>query len=227
MAESTARTERTGPAQPRLTAVRPGPLVAADPAEVRDGDADLDDTEIRELSADTLVWSGRRRLGSSRVTQLAVTAWSAAGASIVGSVLEDVSVVALAARESSWWNVEIGQSRIGSAELYDSMWRSVRFSHCKLGYLNLRGAKLTDVVFADCVIDELDLGRATANRVAFPGTRIGRLEPTGATLTDVDLRGASLAELGDLTGLRGASITFDQLLDLAPALAAGIGIRIE
>nr|WP_300144883.1 pentapeptide repeat-containing protein [Propionicimonas sp.] len=227
MAESTTRAERTGPAQPRLTAVRLGALVPADPADVADGDADLDDTEVRDLRTDTLVWSGRRRLGSSRVAQLAAAEWIAPGASIVGSVLEEVSVVALGGRESSWRNVEISQSRIGSAELYDSMWRNVRFSHCKLGYLNLRGAKLTDVVFADCVIDELDLGRATVNRVALPGTRIGRLEPAGATLTDVDLRGATLADIGDLAGLRGATVTIDQLLDLAPMLAARIGIRVE
>jgi uncharacterized protein YjbI with pentapeptide repeats len=210
-----------------LAPVRLGALTPADPAEVVAGDADFDEIEIRDLRAESFEWSGRRRLGSSRVSQVSVAEWAAPGASVVGSILEDVSVVALRGRDSSWWKVEISQSRIGSGELYDTTWRGVRFSHCKLGYLNLRGAKLTDVSFADCVIDELDLGRATATRVAFPGTRIGRLEPVGATLTDVDLRGAMLAGVGDLAGLRGASIALDQLLDLAPMLADRFGIRIE
>jgi hypothetical protein len=63
--------------------------------------------------------------------------------------------------------------------------------------------------------------------VSFAGTRIGRLELSGSKLEDVDLRGASLADIGTLEGLRGATITLDQLLEIAPALAEGLGIKVE
>lgn len=222
-----ARQEPDGPAAPRLTTVRPGPLAPVAAAEVCDGDVDLDGVVIEGLRADDLVWTGRRRLGSSRVDGLAVGSWEAAGCSFVDAILDGVEVSALGAPGSSWWNVEISGSRIGSAELYDTTWRSVRFSRCKLGYLNLRGAKLTDVVFADCIVEELDLARSTASRVAFPGTRLNKVEFSGSKLTDVDLRSARLEDVGDLEGLRGASITVDQLLDLAPGLAARLGIRVE
>ncbi len=219
--------ESRGPLPPRLRKLTVGALRPADPDEVEDGDADLDEVELRGLRFDRMTWTGRRRLGSALVSDLVVRDWTARGASVVDSVLEEVDVVGLSAAESGWWKVEVRQSRIGSAELYDSVLRNVHFVRCKLGYLNLRGAGLTDVAFTDCIIEDLDLMRATASRVSFPGTRIARLEVSGSKLTDVDLRGARLAGIGSLDGLRGATITIEQLLEIAPALAAGLGINVE
>jgi uncharacterized protein YjbI with pentapeptide repeats len=219
--------KQEGPAAPRLTAPRPRGLGSVPDADVVEGDDDLDAVEVSGLRADALSWTGRRRLGGSRVTGLSVGTWSAPAASFVDSVLDAVEVVSLDAAGSSWWNVEVTGSRVGSGALYDSTWRSVHASRCKLGYLNLRDAQLTDVVFSDCTIEELDLARATASRLAFPGSRIARIELTGSRLADVDLRDARVDDVGNLEGLRGASITTAQLLDLAPALAARLGIRVE
>lgn len=219
--------ERDGPDAPRLHPPRLGALTAVPADLARDGDDDLDAVAIQALTADQLTWTGRRRLGASLLSDVTARAWRAPGASVVGSVVERLEVVALSAPESGWWNVEIRQSRVGSAELYDSNWRGVRFSRCKLGYVNLRGAQLTDVLFTDCVITDLDLGHATASRVAFPGTRIDRLDFSGSRLADVDLRGARLNDIGSIEGLRGASISLEQLLDLAPALAERLGIRLD
>jgi uncharacterized protein YjbI with pentapeptide repeats len=216
-----------GPVAPRLKPVRLGELAPADPAEAVASDLDLDSVELADLRADELSWTGRRRLGASLVRNLTAHRWSARGASVVGSILDGVEVVGLDAAGSGWWNVEITGSRIGSGELYDSSWRCVQFTRCKLGFLNLRNAQLTDVAFVDCIIEDLDLGRATATRVAFPGSRIARIELGHSSLTDVDLRSARLGEIADLEGLRGATITFAQLLDLAPGLAARLGIKVE
>jgi len=183
--------------------------------------------ELAGLSLDRMVWTGRRRLGSSRVSDLVVGDWQARAASLVESVVERADIVTLSAAESAWWNVEVQQSRIGSAELHGAVLRNIHFVRCKLGYLNLRGATLTDVAFTDCIISDLDLMRATATRVSFSGTRISRLELSGSKLEDVDLRGAALADIGTLEGLRGATITLDQLLEIAPALAEGLGIKVE
>jgi hypothetical protein len=53
--------------------------------------------------------------------------------------------------------------------------------------------------------------------------RLGR-----ATLKRADLRGATLLDLADgYESLRGAVISTGQLLELAPALAATIGITVK
>jgi uncharacterized protein YjbI with pentapeptide repeats len=207
--------------------VTPGGLQPVDAADAAEGDDDLDEVELADLTLDAMTWTGRRRLGSSRVSDLVVGDWHARAASLVDSVLERLDIVALSAVESGWWNVEVQQSRIGSAQLHGSTLRNVHFVRCKLGYLNLRGANLTDIAFTDCIISDLDLMRATATRVSFAGTRITRLELSGSRLEDVDLRGAALTDIGTLEGLRGATITLDQLLELAPALSESLGIKVE
>ena len=212
---------------PRLGAIRLPELSPADPDEVLNGDSDLDGVEVVGLRCEELSWTGRRRLGESSVSDLSVTTWEAKGASLVESRLETCEIVALSAPDSQWRSVELRQSRIGSAELYDAELRSVSFVGCKLGFLNLRGARLTDVAFIDCIIEGIDLMRATVTRVTFDGSRVSRVELTGAKLTDVDFRGARLDDVGDPQGLRGASITIEQLLDLAPVMAARLGIRVE
>lgn len=216
-----------GPRPPRLPSIRLSALEAVGEAEVLDGDADLDGVELTGVRSEGLVWEGRRRLSSARMCDLTVTDWNAWGMSLVECSLEQLDVVSMAAADSRWRAVEVRQSRIGSAELYDAVWDGVHFVGCKLGFLNLRGARLTDVAFTDCVIDGLDLMRATASRVAFQGSRIARLDSSGARLVEVDLRGARLGELGSVEGLRGASITLEQLLDLAPVMAARLGIRVD
>lgn len=218
-------TKLTNP--PRLRAAKLGSLNAGDVAEFLDGDVDLDDVELAGIRAEHLRWSLRRRLSSARVVDLAATDWRAPGAALVDTQLERVDLVSWSAVEGQWRNVEVRQSRIGSLELYDSVWDGVHFVGCKLGFLNLRGATLRDVAFTDCTIDELDLMRTSATRMAFDGSRIARLEPAGSKLTDVDLRGAQLSDLASVEGLRGATVTVDQLLDLAPLLAARLGIRVD
>ncbi|MHA7987786.1 pentapeptide repeat-containing protein [Rathayibacter sp. CAU 1779] len=141
--------------------------------------------------------------------------------------LDGVTASVLAAQGGDWRDVEVLGSRLGAVELYESVWHSVRLHGCKLGFVNLRASELVDVVFEDCTIDELDLGDAKATRLAFPGCRIGVLEASHARLVDVDLRGAELEQVRGVASLRGAVVSFDQLLGLAPALAGELGIRVE
>ncbi|MGA0569030.1 pentapeptide repeat-containing protein [Rathayibacter sp. KR2-224] len=141
--------------------------------------------------------------------------------------LDRVTASVLAAQGGDWRDVEVRSSRLGAVELYESTWNSVRLSGCKLGFVNLRASELIDVSFEDCTIDELDLGGASATRVAFSGCRIGVLEASHARLADVDLRGADLEVVRGISSLNGATVSFEQLITLAPALAEELGLRVD
>lgn len=94
-------------------------------------------------------------------------------------------------------------------------------------YLNLRGATLADVLFEDCVIETLDLQGARAERLAIDGGAVAELLLSESTLVDVDLRATTLGSVISATALAGATIGLAQALDLAPALAAGLGIDVR
>lgn len=140
--------------------------------------------------------------------------------------LQQVDAAALGVARSGWRSVAVTGSRLGALEAYESTWRNVELTESKLGYLNARGSTWTDVTLRDCVVEELDLGGARLTRVAFPGCRIASLRLAGATLVDVDLREARLESIEELAGLAGGWVSEAQLSELAPLLAAHLGIRV-
>lgn len=162
-----------------------------------------------------------------RFDRLELGSWNLRGTHLLESVIGGANVPAVSGARSGWRDVEVRDSRFGSVEVYDASWRGIRFTRCKLGYVNLRAAELLDVAFVDCTIDDLDLMDATARRVSFDGSRLATLNASGARLTDVDLRGADLGQVVGLEGLRGATISAEQLHLMAPAFAALAGINVE
>ncbi len=148
------------------------------------------------------------------------------GATFRDCILSEMYAPVFTAARSSLRDVEIGNPRWGSAELYESGWQSVRIDGGKLDYVNLRGSKLTDVQISDCIINELDLGSATATRVALKNCTIGTLDVNGAKLKDVDLRGTDFRTISGLGSLAGLVIDDYQLTLLAPLLASHLGVVV-
>jgi uncharacterized protein YjbI with pentapeptide repeats len=213
---------------PKLSPVKIGEVRSASVEEFAalDGD-DLEGIELVGEQFDEVHWGGRRRLDASRLREVTIGKWRARAIAVSDSQLSQLDVVALAAPESGWRDVAITNSRLGSIELHQANLRRVTFIGCKLGYLNLRDADLADVELSDCVIEDLDLMRAKAKRISLSGCRIRRLELAHTRLEDFDLRGATFADVSGLEGLRGVTISTDQLFDLAPILAARLGVKVE
>jgi uncharacterized protein YjbI with pentapeptide repeats len=149
------------------------------------------------------------------------------GARFVECVIERLDAPALRAARSVLRDVVIRGSRVGSAELYESEWQGVHVVDSKLGYVNLRNSVLRDIRFENCSIDELDLGGAAAERVSFVDCRAGRLEMAGARLKHVDLRGLDFRGVSGFDGLRGATVSTTQVIDLAPLFAADFGMLVD
>ncbi|WP_243740708.1 pentapeptide repeat-containing protein [Streptomyces sp. 8K308] len=125
-------------------------------------------------------------------------------------------------------DLEITDARLGGVQLSGATLTRVRVRGGKIDYLNLRQAKLVDVAFEGCVLVEPDFGGARLERVSFEGCELRGADLTAAELRDVDLRGTTLLDLTrGIDRLRGAVITPSQLLDLAPRLAAELGLRVE
>lgn len=170
-------------------------------------------------------------LGDARLLECAITDCGLDGLDLSGARLVDVTVsrcraASLPARRTTWQDVVLDDCRLGGLEWYGATLTRVTLRGGKLDYLNLRGATLEDVLVEDAVVGELDLGSAQVRRLRVTGSRVGRLDLTGARLEEVDLRGADLDTLAGPAGLTGARISEEQLLRLAPALAAHLGIVV-
>ncbi|MFE5408937.1 pentapeptide repeat-containing protein [Microbacterium sp. NPDC056569] len=202
-----------------------GALDAGDDAMLDAGR--LDGVAYSGISRETWELGTGDTVEACRFDGLDLGTWALRGARVVESVFAGANIPAVSAARGGWRDVEFVDSRLGSLEAFDVAWRGIRFTRCKLGYVNLRGAELLDVAFVDCTIDEMDLLDAAARRVAFDGARVGTLNASGAQLTDVDLRGADIGQVIGMEGLRGATISPEQLHLMAAALADLAGVVVE
>jgi uncharacterized protein YjbI with pentapeptide repeats len=129
--------------------------------------------------------------------------------------------------EASLVETTLDGCRLGAVSAHGGVWRDVMVRGGKVDFLNLRGANLKDVAFVDCVVVELDLSEATVDGMTFEGCTL--LEPTfgRGKYAGLDLSEAQLRAPHGLAGLRGATLSRPQVIDLADALAAELGITVS
>ncbi|MGP4110195.1 pentapeptide repeat-containing protein [Streptomyces sp. 4N509B] len=148
-------------------------------------------------------------------------------ARLVDCLLEQPCGVGTALGEAQLRDVEIREARLGGVQLSGATLNRVLVRGGKIDFLNLRQSRLTDVAFVGCVLVEPDFGGATLERVSFQDCELRGVDLTQATLREVDLRGVALLEVArGVDRLAGSAITTSQLLDLAPQLAAHLGVRV-
>jgi len=169
---------------------------------------------------------GGLTLSECALVDVTVTDADLRAARVTDTALTRLNAPVLRAPHSVWRDVGIEHSRIGSGELYDAELTTLLIGQSKIGFLNLRGSVLRDVAFEDCTIDELDLSEASATRLAFSGCAIAMLDVSRARLEHVDLRGARVDGIRGIDSLSGVTVDAAQLTDLAPLLAAHLGIRV-
>ncbi|MFF8596564.1 pentapeptide repeat-containing protein [Streptomyces sp. NPDC015220] len=201
------------------------------PAEYRGAglapDGDYDGLEFRETDFAGQDGAGARFMDCA-LRGCVLDDASLRHARLLDSVLTGVRGVGTDLAEATLRDVELTDARLGGTQLHGAVLERVWIRGGKIDYLNLRKARLRDVVFEGCVMVEPDFGGARLERVEFVDCALKGADFTAVTLTDVDLRGAAPLEIaGGADRLAGAVISTGQLLDLAPVLAARLGIRVE
>ena len=148
-------------------------------------------------------------------------------ARIIESMLADVHGATVEMTDSTWRDSRLSGGRLGAAALTAATWTGIRVRGSKLGFLDLAGARLEDVIFEGCEIGGLDVRSARLRSVGFIDCTIDELNVAGATLAKVDLSGARIRSLVGVENLRGAIVSSEQLIDLAPILAASLGLEVR
>ena len=183
------------------------------------------------LSAADVTWDADTFADHSRFSQCAFTDVTLAGGEWTRTTFadvrfEDCRLLAPDMSAGHWRDAEVRRGIVSGAQWIGADIRRTHFAEVKLDSVNFRDATLTDVAFTDCLLREADFAGATLTRVRFPGCAFERAEFGRVKLSDVDLRGARLDVRSGWDSLRGAVIDSTQLIELAPAFAAHLGITV-
>lgn len=184
-----------------------------------------------DLLADRLDLSGRVDLAYASLEQCVVAADADSvdlvGATILDVDMTDVRIASLSLRNAGIRRLRITGGRIGTLDLSGARIDELEMRDVRIDYLNLGGAKGTDMLIAHSTIRTLDMPQAQLVRVLFEDCRSDEVDPRGLRATDVDLRGLDAMSYVDTNGLKGVTLTGHQVQLLAPALATGVGIRVQ
>jgi len=142
-------------------------------------------------------------------------------------VFKDCDLTAASLANSSWHVVEIQGARCSGIQLQNSTLKNVLFKDCKIEFANFRFSKLESIVFEDCMINDIDFYHASLKNVIFPGSSVENITFAGARLKGVDLSDADLISVKNVSGLKGATISYEQLTFLAPYFTQELGILIK
>ncbi|HEY0279142.1 MAG TPA: pentapeptide repeat-containing protein [Solirubrobacterales bacterium] len=185
---------------------------------------EVEDAEIERLGVE-------EEAGSGRIVHARIGMGDLGGARLRDLRLVDVVAESLDAANGDWRGaslsrVELRGCRLTGVGLVEATLEDVVLDDCKLDLANFRGARLERVVFRDCVLTAADFGGAALTGARFDHCHLEEADFNGSELTDVDLRGSDLRLGGDVAALRGAIIDTGQAIELAPRMAASLGLRV-
>ncbi len=140
---------------------------------------------------------------------------------------KDCDMTATSLANSSWHVVEVIGARCSGLQLQTSKLKNVLFKGCKLELVNFRFSTLENVIFEDCMINDIDFYNATLKNITFSGSSIENVTFLGARLKNVDLSEAQIMSVKNVTGFKGATISYEQLMFLAPYFMQELGILIK
>lgn len=187
--------------------------------------ADLLRSRITDL--DAVTDAAHSALTECTVAAASVERLDLRGATLVDVEIDSLRATAVSAREARLRRVRITGGRLGTLDLQGAGVDEVELRGVRIDYLSLAAAKVEDVVIADCTILTLDLPQSTLTRVRFEGTRADEVDTRGMRANSLDLRGLDAASYLDVASLKGATLTSWQVEQLAPALAAALGVHIR
>jgi uncharacterized protein YjbI with pentapeptide repeats len=134
---------------------------------------------------------------------------------------------ALQAYKANLLRVHTADSRFTGAEFAEGHFEDCVFQGAKFDEAGFRFGTFKRVRFENCMLRQADFSNAKLTQVTFTGCNLEAANFVSAACKDVDVTTEDLTTVKGILGLKGATISEVQLLQLAPLLAVELGFRIE
>ena len=128
---------------------------------------------------------------------------------------------------SSWHVALIDGARCSGTMMSNSVFKNVTFKNSKLELVNFRFSRFENIVFEGCTIDDADFYNATLKNVEFINCTINSVTFASARMSNVDISKSHIEGIKGVNSLKGVTISYDQLMQLAASLADEAGIKVK
>ena len=166
------------------------------------------------------------RLAESRLEDVALDGCEAAGLIFSDVVVAGGSWANLRAVRGALTRVEAREVRATGADFAETELRDVVFDGCRLDLASFRFARVARVAFVDCRLEEADFHGATLSSVRFERCGLRHASFENVSFSQSELRACEWEGLTGAESLAGTRIPLADVLGLAPARAAALGIEL-
>ncbi len=185
--------------------------------------------ELSDCSVTDTDFSGIRRLEVEGCRLTAVQFSSAVfdKLSLSDVIANRLEAAGMHAPEAALLRVMMKDSRLTGIDLGASLLEDCTFENVKLDESGSRFATFKRVRFENCNLRNADFSGAKLMHVSFSGCELEGANFDNAACKLVDFRGENLSTIKGALGLKGATISSEQLIQLAPLLAAEAGLDVD
>lgn len=128
---------------------------------------------------------------------------------------------------SNWHMISIDSARLCGTQIQNSTIKNVLIKNSKLEIVNFRFSTLENIIFEDCNISDVDFYNAKLKNIEFINCTINSITFASAKMKNVDLSKSEIMEIIGTNSLKGVTISYEQLMQIAPYLAQEAGIKIK
>jgi uncharacterized protein YjbI with pentapeptide repeats len=145
---------------------------------------------------------------------------------LLDCALSRCDLAALDATATSLVRVELAGCRLTGSDFGGAALRDVLVRDCRMDLASLRDARLERVTFERCDLRELDLQGARLHDVRFLGCDLSEAILEEADCSRCELHDCTYTGLRGIGGLRGTTLGWGDAVELAPAFAAALGVKV-
>ncbi len=203
-------------AVPQLNPAEPGDLASR---------AVLDGVEIRGVDLSG-THAANARLMEFALRECSADEFSTPGLSAVDTFVGDMHLQTWKTQDGTWRDGHFAGMRVGAWLADGTEFIDVVIRDSKVDLLSLRGARITRLAIVNCSIDTLDVTEAQIADLTITGGSVGELVTSNARMSNVEVSATELHMVSNPSHLRGLVISATQLVELAPAFAAHMGITV-
>ena len=146
---------------------------------------------------------------------------------IVNVRLENADVAGFTAREGRAERVLVSGGRLRGVTWAGGMLQDVVFDGVTASEISFRFSTLRRVTFRNCEMPGADFSEVAFDHVRFEACVLTGAQLHRAKVKSLRIEGCDLTGATGVEALAGASVAPDDLMQLAPSLAAALGITVE
>jgi len=170
--------------------------------------------------------SSRWRFDTCKLEQCLITNQDVTNITIWDSILVRCDISACRLFDAGLLRSELLGCRAVGLQLGESTIKDVSFKNCKLSMASFRKCTLMRVTFENCILDDTDFNNATLSDVSFIKCELNRTDFSGIKAAKVDMTNSDIRQIRGVRSLKNVRVSAEQVLDLAPLLAAEVGLVV-